>query len=217
MTSEGQGESEPVTPLNIVLLPDGETSRMAIEMSNTIAGAVEVHFTLDPKTRRPHLTLYQSSFPNRNISALTHTLRGISQTAESVEFLSLQRITVEFGTFVFWTANNSPQLAKLHETIVTKTNLLREGHIPAHLASVPLEPADAEDVKNYGLPMVLGRYWPHLTLTRIRNPEDATKIRQVVGDEKPATFKVKSISVCRLGDNGTISDTIEEFPLKASS
>ena len=212
MSLEEQKEIEPVTPLNIVLLPDEETSKAAIELSTSIVGVVETYFKLDTKNKRTHLTLYQSPFPDRNIPVLLDTLKAISERTDQLE-ISLQKLTVEFGTFVFWTANTTPELANLHKTVVTQTNSLREGHIPAHLASVPLEPADAEDVQNYGLPMVLGRYWPHLTLTRIKNPEEAEKVSHAVGEEKLATFKVKSISICKLGDNGTISDTLAGFPL----
>lgn len=212
MTNEEQKESEPITPLNIVLLPDEETSRLAIEMSNNITGEVETYFTLDPKKRRPHITLYQSPFPNRNISKLADVVKAIAEKTEPVK-MSLHKVTVEFGTFAFWTADNSPELANLHKAIVTQTNPLREGHIPAHLASVPLEPADAEDVKNYGLPMVLERYWPHLTLTRIKNPKDAGKAMEILGAERFATFQAKGISICNLGNHGTVNNTVIEFLL----
>src|SRR3989344_3349091 len=141
-------------PLNVVVLPNKSVSNTAIQLGEILSkNKLPVQFVLDPKQMKPHITLYQSPFPVDNFSEIESAVSKIANETNSIE-LHLKRISVEFGTFIFWAVENNEKLSTLHKEVLLKLNPLRGGHISPHLQSVPLEGVDAKDVEKYGIPLV---------------------------------------------------------------
>lgn len=205
-------ELEPSTALNVVLLPDEAVSTHAIELSRRTAEIVPVEFTLNTSNFKPHITLYQGYYPDRNLGKLKDELARFSKSQEPVR-VSLQGSEVVIGTFIFWSAAKAPEIRGLHEGILEIGNVLRDGQIPPNVqALTDLSEEDLAMIAQTGGILNRHRHNPHITITRVQNPDDAQHALSIVQSAPPMEFQARSITLAHLGPHGTISEIVEEFP-----
>lgn len=205
-------ETEPMSSLNIVLLPDKIVHGKAVLSSTRLSRNFDTEFALDSRLFRPHITLYQGYFPDRNIKELFESLRKFPAWGEDAKVV-MNDFQISHGTFIFWNAVKSPFLKELHEMIVESANLLREGNIAPNTQAMmdSLPENEVEMVKKTGSILNLELFNPHITLTRLKNAADASRAMDYLGASDFAKFKPEAICVGKLGDHGTVSEIVEEI------
>lgn len=207
-------QQEAMTALNVVLLPDRKVFNKALTYSYNITRRFSHEFVLDSEKFRPHITLYQGYYPNRNIEKLISGLEKMENPDEEVN-AEMNEFHLSHETFVFWNCIKTPELQNLHERILTIANPFREGNIPPITQELYPSLSDKEkrmvDVTGSILNKELFR--PHITLTRLKHIEDGADVLKSIGKGEKMSFLPYSIAVTRLGAHGTISDIVTEIPL----
>jgi len=197
--------------LNIAILPSDEVIIQAIAMSRKIADEIGSRFILNSNSLIPHITVYQTQYPRKNIDKLKNITKALSLEQELFK-IKLEAINVSYKTFLSWDCEKSPILQNLQKKAVELANPLREGLIPASLADMSsLSEEDKYDAKHYGALLIGFRYRPHITITRLNREEDAGKAIQILDYSKKFSFKPKSLILGYLGDHGTVTEIIREY------
>lgn len=203
---------EESTSLNIIYLPDEATRNKAIEISRKVSSQLPTEFTLG-QDRYPHITIYQARFPNKNIGQLKKIIDEIAHKTRLFEIeMCPFAINVVRG-FVWWNCIKTDDLARTHLETISRVNPLREGLVPEGLKTYPATEGDKKDIKNYGSLLVGEHYFPHITITRLKNSEDKEKAQGILGEGEYSVFGVDKIVLGQMGDHGTVTEIIEEFPL----
>lgn len=209
------GNDELKTALNIVLLPDKTVFNKALSFSNKITQKLDCEFELNGNQFRPHITLYQGYYPDRNVQALFDALENISKQNQQIE-VQMGNFDLSHGTFVFWSCVKTSALQKLHDKIIEKINPLREGNIaPNTLEMLPGLPDNEKAmVKATGSILNKELFYPHITLTRLKNASDGPSALRLIGQEDKVSFVPSMLAVAHLGPQGTISKIVTEIPIK---
>jgi hypothetical protein len=203
--------------LNIALLPDEETIVKAIELSALIGSRVNTEFELNSADLLPHITIYSAHFPEANIDGLRNSLSNIAPTFPPQQ-VRLGGFSIELGVFVFWKCERTDSLHGFHNAVLTDTNPRRNGLIMPVLDTVSgLSSEDESDKQTYGALQMADRWNPHLTVTRLSNSDDATVVISLLREIEPVEFQVDRLSLAYLGNHGSVTEIIEEFPFEASS
>lgn len=211
MLSPETREQEPATALNIVLLPDQQTTEQAIELSQRIATLYGVEFVLDTQQFRPHITLYQGYYPNRNLPKLRSSIADLAKQLGPTE-VSLYGSQLVLDTFLFWNCQKTPALQAMHQESFAAANPLREGFIAPNVAALTdLTEEERELIQRTGGILNGVRFLPHITITRLKNPAEGQKAMEIVQKTPPISFPVKGLYIAHLGPHGTISEIVDEF------
>lgn len=199
--------------LNIAILPDAERRNRSIEMSRNLASEVESYFVLDGVNFHPHFTVYQAHYPVRNLEKLREALPELAQRLKGLT-ITMDSFRVSHETFVFWGCEKTEELIGAQAETIGIANPLREGLVMPQLKDGRVKSEeDKEDVANYGSLLIGPRYDPHITITRIKNPEDADKTISVLGEVNRETFRPESLVLAYLGDHGTLTKIIHKVSL----
>ncbi len=193
-------------------MPDGITRQKAIELAYKISSKLPVEFVLGQGTI-PHITIYQATFPNKNIEKLKDIVREIASQTTPFE-IEMGPFLANVGVpgFVWWNCIKTDIMNKVHLEIIDRANPLREGLVPDNLKNYSGPEIGKKEIEGYGSLLVKERYSPHITITRIKNPDDSDKVMNILGEEK-SEFKADKIVLGYLGDHGTVTGIIEDFPL----
>lgn len=204
-------EEEPKSALNIVLFPDKIVSNKSKLYSARISSKFDAEFILD-RAHLPHITLYQGLYPDRNIADLISALTKLPAWNKDFEIV-MDGFSVSHDTFLFWNALRSKKLHDLHESVVNAANGFREGNIAPNTIKMMegLTVAEQEMVKKTGSILNFEMFNPHITISRLKNASDSQQALEYLGGSEWATFKPESIHIAKLGDHGTVSESIEEI------
>lgn len=207
-------EQEAMTGLNIVLLPDRKVFNKALTYSYNITRRFSHEFVLDSERFRPHITLYQGHYPNRNIEKLISSLEEMKNPSKEV-VVEMNDFQLSHDTFIFWNSKKTPELQNLHERILTIANPFREDNIPPITKELYPTLSDIEKrmVDTTGSILNKELFHPHITLTRLKHKEDGGDVLKSIGKGEEMSFVPYSIAVAHLGAHGTISDIVNEIPL----
>lgn len=199
------------TTLNIAILPSDEITAQAIEMSKKIADKVGSRFILNSHTLFPHITIYQAQYPNKNINILKSIVKKLCLEQQLFE-IQLDMISISHETFLFWNCEKTLTLQNLQKKAVDLANPLRNGLIPTSLADVTgLSEGDKYDLKTFGALLIGPRYMPHITITRLKNEEDAKKAIKILAGSKKFSFKPNGLILGYLGEHGVVTGIIKKF------
>lgn len=199
------------TGYNIVILPSVEITTQCIEWSQDISRQTTTKFILDGKTYHPHLTLYQSSFPEDHMSDILSVLHQTTKKLWSFE-ISFNLIDV-YGDYVFYFAEKTPPLQSIHEQLVSVLNPIRDP-----MFSLPDDLKDAfpsffaKNIQTYGTALAMNDYLPHITLTRCLSIESAKNSSTTITSKK-MTMHVNDIYLTNADHDGTCTKIIERISL----
>lgn len=201
------------TRLNIAILPSDGVAAQAIIMSKKIAKEIGSRFILNLNTLIPHITIYQAQYPSKNINNVKSIARNLSLKQELFE-ITLDAITVSYGTFLSWNCKRTKILQDLQLRAVESANPLREGIIPQGFDVKNLSEGDQYDVKMFGALLIGPRYTPHITITRLNKETDAEKAIEVLSGSRKLSFKPKGLILGYSGEHGTVIEIVENFRFK---
>jgi len=195
--------------LNIIYLPDEKTRNKAIELSQKLAARLPREYILNPKNPLPHITIYQGLFPIRNQEKVKEAVRQIASQSKPFE-ITMNEFTVDVVRgFVWWNCLKTSRLAEIHKETLKEANPLREGLIPEVIKAYQASIEEKNEIKKYG--SIINP--PHITISRLKNPDDGEKVLKILGEGEHSVFRVNRIALGRMGDHGTVTEIIESFPL----
>jgi len=197
-------------PFNIAICPPPGISARAMELSRLLQGRGGL-FTLNKRSRIPHVTLYMAELPLENVRRAASALKDFSsQTSPfEIEFLSYKENKNGYVDVRF---RESPELLRLHKRVVDLINPLREGLIRNRDREKmgELSKSERRNLELYGSRRVGSRLDPHLTLTKLR--EDQGRVISGLPQHN-FSFRVTRIGLFHLGPHGTCRRLIRGFCL----
>ncbi len=203
--------------LNVVFKPPKEIFDKAIFLSQEIGKNNEVFFILDGIQFHPHMTIYSPEYPESNLNKILEIVEEIRKNTSPVNF-QFKKVSGGQG-FISVEFNHSSRISSLHKEIVKKLNALREGHIRSKYQEgsdyhMIFSSEQKENIKKYGYPDSMNLYFPHLTITRLKDEslveEESKKVKWDVHQ-----FIANKLAVYKMGDHGTCKELIKEFNLKS--
>lgn len=209
---------ENVVNRNVVVLPLPSISAQAVSLSQEIAQKFPCSFTLNQGQYLPHLTLHQFAIPEKNLAHLAAALEAVATQQTSLT-ITLEGFSLFGNGGVFWDARKTPALFKLHQALVEIVQPLREQHImEQHRAflsgTVDIGTERRQSLAQWGNPLAMATFWPHITLTACHNLDDARAAQaQLAQRVVPVTFLFTAIHLTEVGPFGTCPGSLQEFPL----
>lgn len=203
---------EESTRLNIFFLPDRKTRERAIELSKRVAGELPTEFILG-ENRIPHVSTFHGPFTPRKLEELKRVIGNFASEIKSFD-IKVNGFTTDFTNpcYIWYKCEKEKQLIETAMKIAQLANPLREGYAPS--SSVEFERTSDEEynIKTFDYIFVGKKFSPHITITKLKSSGDSKKTLEILGKEY-STFRADKIVIGYLGDNGTVTGIIEEFPL----
>lgn len=199
--------------INIVFkLPD-EIAESVAKISQEIAEKNEAVFVIDNKNFFPHITIYSPEYPVNNLEKILSNVEELSKKLLATKFL-FEKIITNQG-YIGMEFDCSEEIKKIHEAIVEKLNVFREGHVrKKYIDSYGMEFSQEkkENIQKYGYPNSMNFYNSHMTIIRLKDSEKAKKIAEEIS-WPIKEFMVEKLGAYRMGENGTCTELIKEFKL----
>src|SRR3989304_7803232 len=193
--------NEIVARNTVIIFADALTAQF-VNLGQQIGRAVPSKVVLNYEDMIPHLTLYSTRFPKKNLAKLE---RHLSELAKGVKPFSLKLFSksITAGT-VFIDAQLSEDLYQLHEKFVDGLNSLREGAYDEKELELPgLTQGMKNSLVTYGMLLAKEEYRPHLTVARPFDSQRSKEALAVLPGKIDFTSEITSVSLVETGLNGT--------------
>lgn len=184
----------------VAIKPNKELTIEAIDNSRRIANKFTSEILLDESKNIPHISLYLTEIPTRNII-----------TAKEILSKFFRNVQVDLNFSCFHYKNGyfdaefelTTELSRLHMEILDKINPLREDHIRQKWVESFHEYNQIEqnNIKKYGSVYVAESFRPHLTLAYIPSQVYKADVEMVLC-WKSKIASSNSIELYRAGDRG---------------
>ena len=195
---------------SIVIYPPKEISQRAIAVSKKLEKKNGL-FILDGKNYFPHITIYMTEFPVKNVPKIRKVLRNFVTKAKPFRAASLKYRQSEDG-YIDVSYKKSKEMKKLQKKILTLLNPLREDLLrpkeEAHISELSV--AQQRNIKHYGYRGVGKEFFPHLTFTKLKKFNGSVLMKI---EKSNFSFYANKIGLFYLGDYGTCRKLIEIFDL----
>ena len=195
---------------NIVIYPPREISQKAIAVSKKLKQKGGL-FVLDGKNYFPHITIYMTEFPVKNVSKIRKALRDFAAKTKPFRATSLKYRESADG-YIDVDYKKSKEIKNLQKKILALLNPLRENLLrPKDAARMSeLSKAQQRSIKRYGYRSVGAEFFPHITFTKLEK-FDKSALSKV--EKSNFSFDVDKIGFFYLGEYGTCCKLIEIFDL----
>ena len=200
-----------LAPRNIVLLFDESLTEKFINLSNQINQMVPSKVVLNRNDMLPHLTIYGTRFPQKNLKRLQQWLKGLIK--DVVPFsLHFHSKNVTAGT-VFIDAELTRELYQLHEKLVDGLNPLREGAYDEKELELPgLTDGMKRSLLTYGMLLAKEEYRPHVTVARPFDSQRCEEALSILPEKIDLRTEVNAVSLVETGPSGTCKRVLRTFP-----
>lgn len=194
---------------NIAIIPPAPIARRAIALSQQLKDQGG-RFVLDGKNYFPHVTLYMTEFPTKNLSkikkALRHIIHGthsFSLRAEKYQHHSDGYLDVHFS--------KNRALRLLHKNIVHALNPLRDGLMrPKDRKRLSgFTKTQQRNLLQYGYRDALRLFKPHLTFTKFFTNNMHPRMPKIA-----FSFSATLIGLFQSGKHGTCKKVFASFYLQ---
>lgn len=201
----------------IIFVPDRKLSMRSIKLAQEVILSKKVYFAVNNSKYFPHLTVYKAEFPVSNKKVIFEGLESFSKQQKPF-ILTFNKIYSAWG----WLGIDFKRTAgiiRIHKTILDLLNPLREGHIREkyleELKTNKYSPSQKRNILEYGYPLVLSEYRPHLTLARFVDSRKADRIKDNLNNKKIGigSGTINSIAVVTGGEHGVVSKFIKTYKL----
>ncbi len=195
---------------NIVIYPPSNISKRAIAISRNLKKNGGL-FVLDGKKYFPHITIYMTEFPVKNIPKIRKILRGFATKTKSFRTTSLKYRQNEDG-YIDVNYRKSKEIMELQKKIISLLNPLREGLLRPKDEARKSEfgKEQQRNIMRYGYRSVGKEFFPHLTFTKLEK-FDKPALSKI--EKSNFSFDADKIGFFYLGDYGTCRKLIEIFDL----
>ncbi|OGF26938.1 hypothetical protein A2242_02890 [Candidatus Falkowbacteria bacterium RIFOXYA2_FULL_47_9] len=197
-------------PFNIVIYPPAEISKRAITVSKKLRNRNAL-FVLDGKNYFPHITLYMTEFPLKNVAKIRKLLKQFAVKTKPFE-ISSSKYRQNTDGYIDVDYKKSKNINELQKKIIKLLNPLREGQMrekdKARISA--MTKTEQKNLKLYGYRGVGAKFFPHLTFTKLEK-FDKSVLSNI--DKSNFSFKVNKIGFFYLGNYGACYKLIEIFDL----
>lgn len=193
---------------NIVIYPTKEISQKAIGVSKKLKKKGGL-FVLDGKNYFPHITIYMTQFPVKNIAKIRKILRNFAARKKPFRVTSLKYRQSAYGD-IDADYKKSKEIKELQKKIIALLNPLRENLLrPKDAARMSeLSKTQQRNIKRYGHRSVGAEFFPHITFTKLEK-FDKSALSKI--EKLNFSFDVDKIGFFYLGEHGTCRKLIEIF------
>ena len=200
---------------NVVITFNDSLTSELINLSQKISEIVPSRIVLNRENQIPHLTLYMTKYPQKNIEAVIEKIAMIANETKPFNMVFNKKTCHSTGT-IFIDPQISNSLFSLHTKLVDSLNPLREGLYNEDELNLPGRDEKAKSsLINFGMWAVKEDFIPHVSVGRVADPDNEGPIALSALPEKInfETF-VDSISFVERGLNGTCKKILETFKLQ---
>lgn len=195
---------------NVIIYPPADISKRAISISKKLKKKKGL-FVLDSKKYFPHITIYMTEFPVKNVPKIRKMLREFATKTKPFRINSLKYRQNSDG-YIDVDYRKSKNIKELQKKIIALLNPLREGLLrPKDKARISaLSKTQQRNIKRYGYWSMDAEFFPHLTFTKL---EKFNKLALSGINKLDFSFDVNKLGLFYLGDYGTCRKLIEIFDL----
>lgn len=200
---------------NVVITFNDSLSEEFIKLSSKIVQAVSSSIILNKDNQIPHMTLYMTKYPERNVESVIELITKIAKEVKPFNIIFEQIYCHTTGT-IFIDPRPNKDLTSLHSLLVDQLNPLREGLYNKDELSLPGRGIEAKtSLEQYGMWPVKENYKPHVSVGRVADPEKEGPIAlSALPSKINIETLVDSISFVERGPNGTCKKILETFKLQ---
>lgn len=184
--------------LNIVIYPPEDILGRAVSISRRLK---KKRFVLGRKKHFPHITLYMTAFPLKNVAKVKKLLKQLAANTNPfrINFLKYRQSD---DSYIDAGYRKSKNVHELQRKVIGLLNPLREGLIrdkdKARMSQRSV--AEQKNIRRYGYRSVGARYFPHMTFTKLEK-YDRSALSRI--EELDFSFTVTKIGLFYSGDHGT--------------
>lgn len=199
---------------NIVILFDETLTQKFIKLSKNVNAHIPSKIVLNNTDQIPHLTLYMTKYPERNIQKVVEKISRIAQTTKPFQMKLIGKSCHASGT-LFIDAEMSVNLYRLHEKLVDRLNPLREGLFNEEELTVQgMTEKNKKMLIEYSMWAVKNDYLPHISVARVYNPaKDRENVLKLLPETIQYQTTVQNIAFVVRGPNGTCNKILQKFEL----
>jgi len=148
-----------------LLLPP-EQAKLALSFNSIIAKKGQVKYLLNQTTRPPLVKIYETVFPQHNVSKVVELMEKISQ--KMVIFpMTWEEMEITDNLVILWGELNEP-FDLFHQAVLLELNSLREGYFKQkYLQNKFFLAEEKNSFKKWGVPWA-ENYLPHLVLAKAK-------------------------------------------------
>jgi 2'-5' RNA ligase len=197
-------------PYDVVLLPDQEIAKKAMELSSSVSKH-GTFFTLDGKNYFPHLSLYMIQLTESGLQESRELLSVIASSTNALTATACQYhysheyLDVEYV--------KTKEMEELQKNIIERLNPLRDGLRERDKERI--KTASGEELDNilkYGYRSIGSQFAPHLTFTRFKDSN--SEILSELPDPSIFNGQYSSLGIFKMGDHGTCAEPVQSWKLK---
>lgn len=162
--------------LDIVILPPIKVRRKIGRLTKVLGGKYRLAWRVDNKKLIPHITLYHllssRQFLPKIYSEIERLLKSEQPITLTADKAKGARIAFALGI------KNKRTLSELHKKILKNLRKLCTGRTWEKFAVKigPSKRLEKKYAKQYGVYTILKNYWPHITLGKLRNPNQTKEV-----------------------------------------
>ncbi len=207
--------NEPTVDRNVVILFDKQLTNEFIKLSQKISSKVPSKINLNASDEIPHLTLYLSRYPKRNVPKVIDAIFKVALSTKPFRLKLTQKSCHSSGT-IFIDAEISPELFTLHEKLVDELNTFREGLYNDDEMKLPGRTKKIrKNLIEYGMWAVKQDYVPHVSVGRVGDPEkECNPALETLPNRVDYQTTVSQIAFVESGHDGTCKRILQNFSLE---
>lgn len=197
------------TSYNVFLIPSNQVNNTVSQISNQLSK--QQLNTLYKQGYLPHITLYLTQYPSKNLPILTQKVKQIAHQWHRFN-LTLSGIEQTKGHWLMLNVSNTKELQQLADTVTRTLAPLRskDATVPTWVKHYP-EKLNA--FQHYGSPNVFTQFQPHITLLAQSQPQKLTAFMNNDGKKFiPINFNALGIGIAKVNTNGQAKTEITMFP-----
>lgn len=166
----------------------------------------------------PHITAWIAYVPTRNLELISRAAQEVLCDQKSIE-VTTTHVKIEDAGYVAIEINITQSMRDLHNTLLAKLNIYREGYLsPKYAETLHTFPKDQqESLRNYGTRMAGSLYAPHITVG-ISSADSVPAIKQGIApllkEMQNVRFNVQDLVFFRQGKPGRSIEKISCYSLK---
>lgn len=199
---------------DIVIMPPPDIAAQAVAVSRALVPR-ETFFVLDDQELHPHISLYH--VPLR-AEQLPMVIAALQTLAASTEPFVLQQATYypDQGVWVGVRYVADQAILNLHTAVIAATKEARVIEDDARYKArwSDMTPKERENLKSCGWAHAYTLYLPHLTFTKLTQPQSDVWAHLPQPD---FSFRADHIGLYELGENGTCTRLVADFWLEKKS
>lgn len=201
---------------NIALCLPKRIADIAIAASKTLSRKKSA-FVLGTKDFYPHVTLYMTQLPDKNIPEAVRRIFRMVKKKKSIGLRTTGAPHITSG-YVGINFKKTKRIGQWQKELVALLNPLREGRITkeSRMQFLHADRTGRKNILRFGSQHVFAKFDPHLTLTKLKNEKNAdyADIEIAASKLRGISFRSAAIGLFKAGEYGTCRSLVKVFRLK---